>query len=97
MPLTENPPENERHLHQVSGARLSCRPVPETEAGRSHPGSERSEPGGDGLPHVSHTHTHSHTLTHSLTLTHTHTHSLSHTHTPAAYRRGCVTWQTFTF
>lgn len=58
--LTENPLENEWYLHQVSGARLSCCAVPETAAGRSHPRSERSEPGWHGLPHVSHKCTHEH-------------------------------------
>lgn len=50
---TENSAEDERHLRQVGGSRLSRRRVSETEDGRPHPGCQRHQPGGDGLHRVS--------------------------------------------
>lgn len=51
--LVENSAENERHLCEVSGSRLSCSSLSETENRRSSPGCERRQPGRDGLQHVS--------------------------------------------
>jgi len=51
--FSENPAEDERHLREVGGSRLSRRSVPEAEEGRSHPGGERRQRGRNGLQRVS--------------------------------------------
>lgn len=49
----ENAAEDERHLREVGGPRLSRRSVSEAENRRPHPGRQRRQPGGDGVQRVS--------------------------------------------